>query len=336
MEERKKKNQIRAKFSTIVLCILAILLCAAPCGWAVDYDDGLEYDITTADLDYLSVWSGTTVNLYGSPVANSSIASVYAGLGSILNIYSGNVDWYIAISPDEPYAVVTVYGTNFEVDWDCDGTFVSLDGADELMPRLGTDTTGSVVLKGTYGNGDSIELWFLSDIAIKLKAPDSMVVPMVVEIDIKPGGKHSSKPNSINLKSKHSSKPDSINLKSRKVVPVAVLTTDDFDASTIDPETVLFVGAEPVRWKLCDVDRDGDDDMLFHFKTQDLQKDENNPEGLDEDSTEATLTGATQNGEKIAGTDDVRIVPCKKKKKHSFPGKSIPKHKQSGRGHKDR
>ena len=323
MEERKKKNQIRAKSSTIVLCILAILLCAAPCGWAVDYDDGLEYDITTEDLDYLSVWSGTTVNLYDSPVANSSIASVYAGPGSILNIYSGNVDWYIAISPDEPYAVVTVYGKEFAVN-------------SQPVSHGQVVINGIGELTGTYGNGDLINLPFFCptsvDVPINLKASDSKEV----EIDIKPGGKHRSKPNSINLKSKHSSKPDSINLKSRKVVPVAVLTTDDFDASTIDPETVLFVGAEPVRWKLCDVDRDGDDDMLFHFKTQDLLKDENNPEGLDEDSTEATLTGATQNGEIIAGTDDVRIVPCKKKKKHSFPGKSIPKGKQSGRGHKDR
>ena len=77
-----------------------------------------------------------------------------------------------------------------------------------------------------------------------------------------------------------------------------------------------------------DADKDGDKDMLLFFKTQELN--------LDEDSTEATLTGVTKNGEKIVGTDEVRIVPHKKKKKHSFTGMSIPKHKQSGRGHIDR
>ncbi len=107
------------------------------------------------------------------------------------------------------------------------------------------------------------------------------------KIDIKPG-----------------SDPNSINLKSKGLVPVAVLTTEGFDASTIDPETVLFAGAEPVRSTLEDVDGDGDLDMLFHFKTQELN--------LDEDSTEATLTGETNDGTPIQGTDTVNIVPKSK------------------------
>lgn len=107
--------------------------------------------------------------------------------------------------------------------------------------------------------------------------------PEVVEIDIKPG-----------------SDPNSINLKSKGVVPVAILTTEDFDASTVDPVTVIFAGAEPVRWSWDDVDRDGDDDLILHFKTQELE--------LDENSTEATLTGSTSDGT-IEGTDTVNIVP---------------------------
>lgn len=56
-------------------------------------------------------------------------------------------------------------------------------------------------------------------------------------------------------------------------------------ASTVDPDTVIFAGAEPVRWTMEDVDNDGDIDMLFHFNAQDLD--------LDENSTEATLLGTT-------------------------------------------
>jgi hypothetical protein len=105
-----------------------------------------------------------------------------------------------------------------------------------------------------------------------------------VQIDIKPG-----------------SYPNSINLKSKGVVPVAVLTTDDFDASAVDRVTVLFAGASPLRWAMEDVDGDGDVDLLFHFKTQELD--------LDGDSTEATLAGTTFGGQSIQGTDTVNIVP---------------------------
>ena len=109
------------------------------------------------------------------------------------------------------------------------------------------------------------------------------------------------KPFPVTIDIKPCSYPNSINLKSKGVVPVAVLTTDDFDASTVDPVTVEFADASPLRWATEDVDGDGDVDLLFHFKTQELN--------LDENSTEATLTGDTTDGKHIKGTDTVNIVP---------------------------
>lgn len=77
---------------------------------------------------------------------------------------------------------------------------------------------------------------------------------MEVPIDIKPG-----------------SFPNSINLRSRGKIPVAILTTGTFDATTVDPTTVLFgqtgTEAAPVRAALEDVDGDGDTDMILHFNT---------------------------------------------------------------------
>ena len=105
-----------------------------------------------------------------------------------------------------------------------------------------------------------------------------------VVIDIKPG-----------------SYPNSINLGSQGKVPVAILTTDVFDALTVDPVSVLFAGAEPLGWVVEDVDFDGDTDLLFHFKTQELQ--------LDEHSNEAGLAGSTFDGQGIEGIDTVKIVP---------------------------
>jgi hypothetical protein len=105
-----------------------------------------------------------------------------------------------------------------------------------------------------------------------------------VSIDVKPGGGK-----------------NSINLSSRGKVPVGVLTTSEFDAGDVDPVSVTFAGASPIRWTMEDVDGDGDTDLLFHFKTQELN--------LGWDSTEAILTGSTYAGVQIRGVDTVNIVP---------------------------
>jgi len=112
----------------------------------------------------------------------------------------------------------------------------------------------------------------------------SIASSIYVDIDIKPGGD-----------------PNSINLRSKGVVPVALLTTIGFVATTIDPETVIFAGAMPIKWSTKDVDSDGDVDVVFHFKTRELN--------LDSSSTDATLTGKTFNPVfNISGTGSVKIV----------------------------
>ena len=271
---KERKNHVRVRFSTISLCIVAILLCATPHAWADDYDDGGIHDIKV-DEDHLNIGltvTGTTVNLY----ANIS-TYISVGSGSFLNIYSGNVGTYVIVDPSPPSAVVTVYGTGFGGD----GNFT--------VPGQVTFSGGSGTLTGKYGDQNQIPInlsFFSSGTFIIYLAPPETSVEQV-EIDIKPG-----------------SYPNSINLKSKGVVPVAVLTTEDIDAITIDPDTVKFAGASPLRWTQEDVDNDGDMDMLFHFKTQELN--------LDENSTEAMLTGETFGGDGITGTDEVRIVPKKK------------------------
>ena len=153
-----------------------------------------------------------------------------------------------------------------------------------------------VVAAAVYGKGrvvldtGNVHPWSLrpgSDLYLR-ELLDWVGTPTVqtitVAIDIKPGDG-----------------PNSINLKSRGVVPVAVLTTPEFDATTVDPATVYFAGAQPVKWIMADVHGDGDLDLLLHFKTQSLD--------LTAASTEATLTGSTYDGQSIEGTDSVRIVP---------------------------
>ena len=107
---------------------------------------------------------------------------------------------------------------------------------------------------------------------------------IAVGIDIKPGGG-----------------PNGINLKSKGKIPVAILTTDDFNAYDVDPVSCEFAGTYPVRWNMKDVDNDGVHDILLYFMTQELE--------LTKESIEATLEGETYDGIQIIGTDSVNIIP---------------------------
>lgn len=279
MEKHKKSGIV--KLTTIVWCIFAILLCAAPASVAEQIDDPQAYlDVdmgnTPVDLNaeiYYSVFvnAGATLNL----LADAIVHYMDAYDGSIVNIYGGIADGFgIAVYEG---STVIVYGTGFVVE---DG---NIDSSGDFFTVNGIGT-----LKVTYSDGTTVSLLvFSSDVPIYL-VDTSGGDPIEVQIDIKPG-----------------SEQNSINLKSKGVVPVAVLTTDEFDAATLDPATVEFAGASPVKWKLQDVDDDGDDDMMFHFRTQELD--------LDQDSTEATLTAQINNGTMVSGTDEVRIVPSNKK-----------------------
>ena len=82
-------------------------------------------------------------------------------------------------------------------------------------------------------------------------------------------------------------------------VPMAILTTGEFDAADVDPSTVVFAGARQRDWSLADVDGDGDDDLLLTFDPRHLE--------LDVDDREAILTGETFDGVPIEGTDKVKV-----------------------------
>ena len=114
-----------------------------------------------------------------------------------------------------------------------------------------------------------------------------------VDLDIKPG----SDPNSINCNN------------DKESIAVAILTTGDFDATTVDHTTVTFEGASEThvdkktglaRRHEEDVDGDGDTDLVLHFRLGDTD--------LTCDSTEGTLSGETFDGQAIEGTDAVRMV----------------------------
>jgi hypothetical protein len=147
---------------------------------------------------------------------------------------------------------------------------------------LGNALPGTVMasIQGKFRQGEAV---------LSGQAPVYMLYP----IDIKPG-----------------SYPNSINLKSKGTLPVAILSTPDFDAAMVDPTTVILAGA-PVKLKnkgtpmasLEDVNGDDYRDLVVHIVTQDLD--------LNEEDTIAYLEGKTlgETPTDIKGVDTVNIVP---------------------------
>lgn len=112
--------------------------------------------------------------------------------------------------------------------------------------------------------------------------------PDNVTIDIKPGTAQ----NSINCQNP------------KEVIPVAVLSTPDFDAMQVDPATVVFGWGNAPEMHgnshVEDVDGDGDVDLLFHFLYSQT--------GIMPNEEQASLFGKLYSGVPIRGTDLIHFV----------------------------
>jgi len=118
------------------------------------------------------------------------------------------------------------------------------------------------------------------------------LVPSVVtvRVDIKPGATR-----------------NPICLRSDRLIPVAIVTTDTFDATTVDPNTVCFGDADDPAQPDCteafgsgqieDVNGDGRPDLLLTYETSQT--------GIDLGDTQACLTGETFDGVEVEGCDAI-------------------------------
>jgi len=125
-----------------------------------------------------------------------------------------------------------------------------------------------------------------------------------VAIDVRPGDSH-----------------NAISLHSRGVVPLAIFGAPDLDVSTIDLASIRLAGA-PIaeaggrtRSLLDDVNTDGIMDLLVHVDAGAMT--------LKAGDTRVELTGQTQDGTELHGSDAVSVVPRGFGSDHELPGPQI-------------
>jgi hypothetical protein len=239
------------------------------------------------------------VVVYSNPSSAYRDIVIYDGAdtidGAVSSISTVMTGFTASAAPSAKTTYIVADGQDqFSDDTLFNGVTIASDTA--AMPETtsfeGTDgklwDTDTYDVSAHVSAGDTsctVKLQMGSDCLVHIAQVFSVTRTIEVVIDIKPG-----------------SYPNSININSKGVIPVAILTTDDFDAADVDPETVRFGPAEarPVHYALEDVDGDGDIDMILHFKTQET--------GIAPGDTEASLTGETYSGHKIVGTDSVRVI----------------------------
>jgi hypothetical protein len=148
--------------------------------------------------------------------------------------------------------------------------------------RIEIEKDLKLVLKSSNGG------LYLFDLVRKIFLPISKI-----NLDIKPG----SDPNSINCKNQ------------REIVSVGILSTNEFDALTVDESKVTFEGAKEYHVNNTtgkairheeDLNGDLKTDLVFHFLRV--------ATGLNCSSNAGTLLGETFGGVFIIGTDSIRML----------------------------
>jgi hypothetical protein len=293
------------------------VLTSGPAGSPVNYDMVATYSNDHLDPDiingvcteptgecYGQIWTGEvssptqSVTIGGSPVTTAEAdvvfePDVWVAQWALFNsppisAQISNVDISkIDTSSILLNGIVPIIGSNSD-----NGVLTVEFDRTMAVQSLGTAVPGTYypAVQGAFTNG--------SDDIFYGEGRVEIVEAIDVEIDIKPG-----------------SFPNSINMKSKGKVPVAIFSTPEFDATTIDPGSVTLAGAGvAVKGKgkknrlmasFEDKNDDGLMDLVVHVYTQDLQ--------ISKSDTIAVLEGATYDNTPIIGSDSIRVVPKKKK-----------------------
>lgn len=260
----------------------------------VAFTEGVDFHAGSSitDVDITIYWTKTAGSC-SAPSADSS--AFYDELGFQLQSPSGTTITLVATG---------TYGS----DADIDGIITTFDDGADGRPAGGTPVSGTFRPTGsplsTFNGEDPLGDWYLIstdewsgdslclsqfDLTVNADPPpdaDPVTdVVLTVDIDIKPG-----------------SESNAINRKGKGVIPVAILGSETFDVADIDMTTLTFGphGASPAHnsgGHIEDVNEDGIDDLVSHYRTQDT--------GIMGGDVEACVSGQTLSGTPFEGCDSV-------------------------------
>jgi len=302
------------------------------------YAGGGTYELLSSSVftnclfDSNTSYSGAGINSHGSTtritnctfVENSALrgtalACFYTGQTAPSNLHVSN-----SILWDGGDEISNTDGSTIIVSYSCVQDDIAGDGtvypgtANIDEDPLFTDPEGRLEVGSpcvNMGDNSAIPSSVTTDLdgnprivnsVVDMGAYELQVSIIIVEIDVKPG-----------------SFPSSVNLKSKGLTPIAIHTTDDFDAIDVVPMSVRLGDCdptlEPVKYELYDCDEfpnpdygdpefpnapemigDSDLDWIFYFETKALICLGN--------VTDVTLIGITVEGIHFEGTSDISFV----------------------------
>jgi len=215
--------------------------------------------------------------MYMPPAPHTIHLDIFESIG-VNHQYKGQT----VLQPDIWYHVAVTYDNSHIRIW--------IDGNLELETPATFDVDWSKNYIGTSIGGNPFDVFhgfngFIDEVRISNIARDFGTLK--VSCDVKPG-----------------SDPNAINPKSKGIIPVAILTTPEFDATTVDPLSVVFGPGQAKKahqkGHLEDADDDEDIDMVLHFKTK--------KSGIQQGDTEVTLSGKTLDGKEFICMDEIVTV----------------------------
>jgi len=191
-----------------------------------------------------------------------------------------------SLSPSQ-YTIGTPTGAPCSVSasgFSCSLDTLKVDGSVTISVTIVPNVPGTIVNQASASTS-STDIDSTND-----DASSTNVVFLPVAIDVQPG-----------------IRPNMINVAKGGVIPVAILTTSSFNATTIISSSVCFGGDGNASERDCteahgaghlqDVDKDKDIDMMLHYEARET--------GIDPGDTKACLTGLTTGGVNVYGCDAI-------------------------------